>query len=75
VSLDTQLPHCLSVTAALMRKSSAGSVDGSVLFADKPGRPENLQVSDVDAEQCKLLWSRPTNDGGSDITGIAARSV
>jgi len=39
------------------------------LFVDKPGAPENPQVSDVYAEQCKLSWNPPTDDGGSEITG------
>ena len=41
------------------------------LFVDKPGAPENLQVSDVYAEHCKLSWNPPTDDGGSEVTGKA----
>ena len=39
------------------------------LFIDKPGTPENLQVSDVYAEHCKLAWNPPTDDGGGEVTG------
>jgi len=40
-----------------------------VCVTDKPGAPENLQVSDVYAEHCKLSWNPPTDDGGSEVTG------
>ena len=39
------------------------------MSTDKPGAPENLQVSDVYAEHCKLSWNPPTDDGGSEVTG------
>jgi len=39
------------------------------MYADKPGAPENPQVSDVYAEHCKLSWNPPTDDGGSEVTG------
>lgn len=38
-------------------------------FSDKPGPPENLQVSDVHAEHCKLSWNPPSDDGNGEITG------
>ena len=38
-------------------------------FSDKPGPPENLQVSDIHAEYVKLDWSPPTDDGGAEILG------
>ena len=39
------------------------------LFTGKLGAPGNLLVSDVYAEHCKLSWTPPTDDGGSEITG------
>ena len=38
-------------------------------ISDKPGPPENLQVSDVHAEHCKLSWEPPSDDGDGEITG------
>jgi len=40
----------------------------NVVVLDKPGVPENLQVSDVHAEYCKLDWKPPADDGGAEIT-------
>ena len=34
---------------------------------DKPGPPENLQISDVTASGCALKWRRPADDGGCPI--------
>ena len=36
---------------------------------DKPKPPEDLKVSDVFADNCKLNWEPPKDDGGSPITG------
>ena len=37
---------------------------------DKPGEPEGpLSVSDVFADNCKLSWKPPTDNGGSEVTG------
>jgi hypothetical protein len=41
-----------------------------LVIVDKPGQPENLQVSDIHAEYCKLAWQPPADDGGGEITGM-----
>ncbi|ESO03551.1 hypothetical protein HELRODRAFT_191869 [Helobdella robusta] len=41
----------------------------NVIVLDRPSPPENLQVSDVRAEQCKLSWDPPADDGNGEITG------
>jgi hypothetical protein len=41
----------------------------NVIVLDKPGAPENLQVSDIHAEHCKLSWQPPSDDGGAEIAG------
>lgn len=39
-----------------------------IYFTDVPGRPgEPLDVVDVYADRCSLLWDRPKDDGGSPI--------
>lgn len=34
---------------------------------DKPAPPESLKVSDVFADNCKLKWEPPADDGGGEI--------
>ena len=36
---------------------------------DKPSPPEDLKVSDVFADNCKLSWNPPPDDGGAELTG------
>ena len=37
---------------------------------DKPGEPEGpLSVSEVFADNCKLSWKPPTDNGGAEVTG------
>ena len=40
-----------------------------LFIPDKPSPPENLQVSDVYADHCKLSWKPPADNGGADISG------
>ncbi|VDP99495.1 unnamed protein product [Trichobilharzia regenti] len=35
---------------------------------DKPSSPEDVEVTDLTAESCKLVWKPPTKDGGAPIT-------
>ena len=42
---------------------------GFVNVLDVPTKPSGLVVSDVRAENCKLNWSPPEDDGGTPITG------
>ena len=37
--------------------------------ADRPTPPENVQVSDIFAEHCKLSWKPPEDDGNGEILG------
>ena len=37
--------------------------------ADKPGRPEKVEVVGVQKREAKLKWTKPRDDGGSPITG------
>ncbi len=39
-----------------------------ILHTDKPGPPRDIQVRDITENACKLRWSPPEHDGGSDIT-------
>ena len=39
------------------------------MLLDKPGTPENLEVSDVAAKSCKLSWQPPRDNGGGEILG------
>ncbi|KAA3682313.1 uncharacterized protein DEA37_0008978 [Paragonimus westermani] len=36
---------------------------------DKPNGPEEVKVAELFADNCKLEWTPPENDGGSPITG------
>jgi len=40
------------------------------VYSDAPEAPENLQASDIHADHMKLSWLPPSDDGGSDITGL-----
>ena len=40
---------------------------------DVPTKPTNLVVSDVRAENCKLTWSPPEDDGGTPLTGYSVQ--
>ena len=43
------------------------------VFTDKPSAPEGpLEVSDVWAEQVKLSWKPPKDNGGGEISGNSA---
>ncbi|CAH8526186.1 unnamed protein product [Heterobilharzia americana] len=35
---------------------------------DKPSSPEDVEITDLTAESCKLVWKPPTKDGGAPIT-------
>ena len=35
----------------------------------KPGKPENLKVTNVTENSVTLKWAPPNNDGGADVTG------
>ena len=37
-------------------------------FSDKPKPPEDLKVSEMFADNCKLSWTPPADDGGGEIT-------
>jgi hypothetical protein len=39
----------------------------NIIVLDKPGPPENLQVSDIAAKNCKLSWQPPCDNGGAEI--------
>lgn len=36
---------------------------------DKPNPPEDVEVTDLSADSCKLSWKPPAKDGGAPITG------
>lgn len=40
-----------------------------VISSDVPKPPQDLAVTDVLAESCKLVWKEPEFDGGCPITG------
>ena len=39
------------------------------MLADPPGPPRNLQIEDLTKNSCKLVWEKPSFDGGSKIIG------
>jgi len=47
----------------------AGLNHSALGWADPPGPPQNVKASDVTKTLCKLTWSPPDSDGGSEITG------
>ncbi|ESO91796.1 hypothetical protein LOTGIDRAFT_91265, partial [Lottia gigantea] len=62
----------------LTLKNEAGTetVPVKVIVVDKPGRPKGpLDVVDIYAERCALMWDKPTNDGGSPITGYVVEKL
>ena len=40
----------------------------NLTILDKPGPPEDLQISGVTASGCNLKWKRPKDDGGCQIS-------
>lgn len=44
-------------------------LDVSLLIADEPGEPENLQASDIHGDHLKLSWLPPSDNGGAEILG------
>lgn len=40
----------------------------SLLFADRPLPPRNLEVSNIRTESCYLHWEAPLDNGGSELT-------
>lgn len=39
------------------------------MLSDIPGPPEGpVEISDIDSDACSLSWSKPLEDGGSNIT-------
>ena len=45
------------------------SIPSTLCTTDKPTAPEDLEVSEVFAETCKLSWKPPADDGGGAIAG------
>ena len=48
-----------------------GEAEGelNVVVLDKPSAPKDIKVSDVFADNCKLSWTPPEDDGGGEISG------
>ena len=40
-----------------------------MLFADEPGKPGNVELTDWDKDHADLKWTKPESDGGAPITG------
>ena len=41
-----------------------------MFITDKPGEPEGpIEVTDLLAVSCKLLWKPPLDNGGAEVTG------
>jgi len=51
-------------------KNAAGSrsLTVSLKVLDRPGPPESVTVTDVNANQAKVHWTTPKDDGGSYVT-------
>ncbi|XP_074660014.1 twitchin-like [Tubulanus polymorphus] len=57
-------------TIALSNEFGNDSGDVNVIVLDRPTAPEGpLEVSDVFADNCKLSWKPPADNGGADIIG------
>lgn len=39
-----------------------------ILFSDKPGKPESIEIRDIDAESVTIHWQPPKDDGGVEIS-------
>ena len=52
---------CPSVRACVRAR------DSTVLFADKPSAPQNLQVTEVTKSSVGLRWDPPESTGGMDV--------
>ena len=51
-------------------KNAAGTRNLTVNLKvlDRPGPPESVTVTDVNASQAKVHWTPPKDDGGSHVT-------
>lgn len=55
-------------TLKLTNSEGSDSASCRVMVVDVPGRPKDLEVTDVTPETCSLSWKPPADDGGSPIT-------
>lgn len=44
------------------------SISMQLKVLDIPGPVRNLNVEDITASKCTIMWDTPAEDGGSDIT-------
>lgn len=50
-------------------KNGVDQAELKIVVVGPPGTPEGpLEVEDVSAERCKILWNKPLEDGGSPIS-------
>jgi hypothetical protein len=53
---------------SLRNRLGNGSITLKVNVLDHPGKPTHLDVLDLDAESCELVWKAPADNGGDEIT-------
>ncbi len=52
----------------LRNREGTGSITLKVNVLDHPQKPSGpLEIVNLDAESCTLIWKPPADDGGSDI--------
>lgn len=54
-------------TLTAKNKNGTDVATVNVIVLDVPSPPKSLQVDDVSKNGCKLKWTKPVDDGGSDI--------
>jgi len=55
--------YCVNLT----NDAGERSISMQLKVLDVPGPVRNLEVEDVTANKCTVIWDPPAEDGGSDI--------
>uniref|UniRef100_T1HH40 Fibronectin type-III domain-containing protein n=1 Tax=Rhodnius prolixus TaxID=13249 RepID=T1HH40_RHOPR len=57
--------------------NSSGTCDSiaDVVVLDKPSRPSSIEAVEVRANHIKVTWNKPSDNGGSEITGYVIEKM
>ncbi|XP_071104533.1 twitchin-like isoform X3 [Haliotis cracherodii] len=66
---DAQRTDTGTYELVLTNEAGSDKIPVKITVMDKPGKPKGpLDVTDIYADRCALLWDKPKDDGGAPIT-------